>query len=295
MNSTTMFGSFDISHSADKLSDLDWAYGYYACGFYPGMNHSVATGIVRRHAIVKLREITDGASNTYLAGEKWANSDHYTDGTQVEDHETWDTSYTLDNIRWSGIPMGWTTSSNSQGFGGHCTVAEGPDGIADPYGLFAAPARQQCGIWNERERRLVAGHGHGDVGLRQRPRRQLQYGLLRRLGPCDLLHDRSETHHRLGTSPTACRLTRGCSSSPPYSDAVGNETILGLVLFPAAWSIRWRHAWPTSASNACLGDRRLRRPLQGTVPFLLTQKSGYPPTRGSTTSASSIRNAAGPR
>ena len=39
----------------------------------------------------------------------------------------WDTSYTLDNVRWSGVSKGWATGSTYQAWGG-CAIQEGDIG-----------------------------------------------------------------------------------------------------------------------------------------------------------------------
>jgi prepilin-type processing-associated H-X9-DG protein len=52
--------------------------------------------------MTKMSSITDGSSNTYLAGEKFCDSDHYTDGLSAFDDEGWDTGWDWDTVRWSG-------------------------------------------------------------------------------------------------------------------------------------------------------------------------------------------------
>ena len=48
---------------------------------------------------VKMCDITDGTSNTYMLGEKYLNSDHYFDGTDRADNETMYSGYDNDNHR----------------------------------------------------------------------------------------------------------------------------------------------------------------------------------------------------
>ena len=76
----------------DAMIDGDWKLlqGYYT------------TGIVYRHSLVKMADIKDGATNTYLAGEKYINADHYLDGLSVCDNVAWDIGWTNDVVRWSG-------------------------------------------------------------------------------------------------------------------------------------------------------------------------------------------------
>ncbi len=49
---------------------------------------AAATGVVYCGSVVKMRDVTDGASNTYLAGEKNVCSDNYLDGGDAGDNET---------------------------------------------------------------------------------------------------------------------------------------------------------------------------------------------------------------
>ena len=69
---------------------------------YPG---GIATGVVFRRSIVRLRDIEDGASNTYLAGEKYVPPDCYYDGTGVGDDQSWNASFCYDVTRWCGMAV----------------------------------------------------------------------------------------------------------------------------------------------------------------------------------------------
>jgi prepilin-type processing-associated H-X9-DG protein len=62
------------------------------------------TGVVYEYSEVKLGQITDGTSNTYLAGEKYIDSIHYETGGDPADNETWCTGWNNDNYRVSNEP-----------------------------------------------------------------------------------------------------------------------------------------------------------------------------------------------
>jgi len=51
---------------------------------------------------ISIAQIADGSSNTYFAGEKHLNSNHYTTGMDPADNETWCTGWNNDNYRLAG-------------------------------------------------------------------------------------------------------------------------------------------------------------------------------------------------
>jgi prepilin-type N-terminal cleavage/methylation domain-containing protein/prepilin-type processing-associated H-X9-DG protein len=77
----------------DSLSTADWSG-------YPG---NQVAGVFGLHTRLRTADITDGVSNTYLAGEKNLNPDHYFDGQSLGDNQAWDAGWTADNIRIVGI------------------------------------------------------------------------------------------------------------------------------------------------------------------------------------------------
>ena len=61
-----------------------------------------ATGVVFCGSLIKMADVTDGASNTYLLGEKYVNSDCYANGQDGGDDEGEFIGDNNDLVRWSG-------------------------------------------------------------------------------------------------------------------------------------------------------------------------------------------------
>jgi len=59
-----------------------------------------ATGVSFVLSTIKMANITDGASNTILAGEKYMAPDSYTNGSLEGDFQSWDVGYLDDVNRW---------------------------------------------------------------------------------------------------------------------------------------------------------------------------------------------------
>jgi prepilin-type N-terminal cleavage/methylation domain-containing protein len=59
-----------------------------------------STGLFYVRSIVKICDIVDGVSNTYLLGEKYCNPDHYADGLSAYDDQGWNLGWDWDNVRW---------------------------------------------------------------------------------------------------------------------------------------------------------------------------------------------------
>ncbi len=86
----------------DDVSPTDLANGDDPnTWIYADMSHQ--TGISYQRSQVRMADITDGASNTFLIGEKYINLDHYTDGKDQGDDETMYCGDDLDLLRWTGI------------------------------------------------------------------------------------------------------------------------------------------------------------------------------------------------
>jgi prepilin-type N-terminal cleavage/methylation domain-containing protein len=76
-----------------------------AAATYAWPDPTKVTGIVHVRSTVRLAEITDGTSNTYLVGEKWVNPQHYEDGKDLGDDQGPYVSDERDNVRWA--QTGW--------------------------------------------------------------------------------------------------------------------------------------------------------------------------------------------
>jgi prepilin-type N-terminal cleavage/methylation domain-containing protein/prepilin-type processing-associated H-X9-DG protein len=55
--------------------------------WFDAIHSNAATGVSFIRSTIKIVHITDGPSNTYLAGEKYLDPDHYSTGTDVADNE----------------------------------------------------------------------------------------------------------------------------------------------------------------------------------------------------------------
>jgi prepilin-type N-terminal cleavage/methylation domain-containing protein/prepilin-type processing-associated H-X9-DG protein len=107
-NSSTMITSLGPTtlDNANKLADSgpkgsnSWSAKFTGT---PGdCANGTPTGVSYRRSEVKLRDIKDGVSNTYLVGEKGISADLYLTGTSVGDNQSWNSSFCFDVIRWSG-------------------------------------------------------------------------------------------------------------------------------------------------------------------------------------------------
>jgi prepilin-type N-terminal cleavage/methylation domain-containing protein len=64
-----------------------------------GANDS--SGVFYVHSSTKLADITDGTSNTYMAGEKYCNPDTYDNGTDPADDQGWNSGWDCDTLRFT--------------------------------------------------------------------------------------------------------------------------------------------------------------------------------------------------
>jgi prepilin-type N-terminal cleavage/methylation domain-containing protein len=74
---------------------------------------SKQTGLSYLRSQIKMSDITDGTSNTFLIGEKYINSTHYTDGKDQGDSDTMYCADHLNLIRWTGYFGGTGTADSN--------------------------------------------------------------------------------------------------------------------------------------------------------------------------------------
>ena len=75
--------------AGDAMTAASWASEPFASD----------TGVMYFHSATRMADITDGASNTYLMGEKYLNPDHYTDANSAGDDQVRDTGAECDTMR----------------------------------------------------------------------------------------------------------------------------------------------------------------------------------------------------
>ncbi|MBU4271657.1 MAG: DUF1559 domain-containing protein [Planctomycetes bacterium] len=82
---------------------------------------STATGIVYTGSLIKMADVTDGTSNTYLLGEKYVMPDHYATGLEGGDNEHALMGDNMDVSRWSGQTLSnlWPPYPDTPGFWYH--------------------------------------------------------------------------------------------------------------------------------------------------------------------------------
>jgi prepilin-type N-terminal cleavage/methylation domain-containing protein/prepilin-type processing-associated H-X9-DG protein len=65
--------------------------------------HAADSGVIFCHSGITMADMGDGASNTFLAGEKYINPDVYLSGTGHYDDSSWEAGADWDVLRWTGI------------------------------------------------------------------------------------------------------------------------------------------------------------------------------------------------
>ena len=75
------------------------------------------TGICYERSEVTMANVVDGASNTYMIGEKYLSPDHYLNGLDGADNENLYVGF--DNNQYRSTAPGWSPSQDRPGFGGN--------------------------------------------------------------------------------------------------------------------------------------------------------------------------------
>ena len=78
----------------------------------------MVTGVICRHSKCRMSSITDGASNTYLLGERYMMPDHYVDGIGADDDQCWSCGYDYDVNRWTNKDGNCVPMQDTPGYGG---------------------------------------------------------------------------------------------------------------------------------------------------------------------------------
>ena len=106
------------SDYASSSGDVDNESPVYPCTALPACDAIPATtwatfagardtGVIFIRSKVKMAWITDGTSNTYLAGEKYCDPDNYANGLDPWDDQGWNIGRDWDNTRWAGYNGNW--------------------------------------------------------------------------------------------------------------------------------------------------------------------------------------------
>jgi prepilin-type N-terminal cleavage/methylation domain-containing protein len=85
-----------LSEVPQALANPQFGYGDFA------PDALSCTGVCFTLSTIKIANITDGASNTILVGEKGLCPDLYTNGQSLGDFQGWDVGATGDSYRWGG-------------------------------------------------------------------------------------------------------------------------------------------------------------------------------------------------
>jgi prepilin-type processing-associated H-X9-DG protein len=96
-----------------------------------------ATGIFYCGSLTKMADVTDGTSNTYLAGEKMMDPDHYATGEDYGDNEYAMMGDNDDICRWTAFSVNYGTSPPTVQY---LAPLQDPPGVAIQYPFGSAHA-----------------------------------------------------------------------------------------------------------------------------------------------------------
>jgi prepilin-type N-terminal cleavage/methylation domain-containing protein/prepilin-type processing-associated H-X9-DG protein len=122
-----------IGAGPGSLSEGDkWSEGtWMALG---GGSLGNATGVILRRGKCDMAAISDGTSNTYLAGEKYLTPDDYISGQSMED-QGWSTGYDTSVARFTAIDA---TNNETTSISAMVTPMQDQPGFANPYNFGSA-------------------------------------------------------------------------------------------------------------------------------------------------------------
>jgi len=78
---------------------------------FTGWITDTQNGVTYQRSTVRLAQITDGTTHTFLFGEKYLNPDRYLDGTDPADDQNIFTGHDQDNLRYTGRRNGPTVDA----------------------------------------------------------------------------------------------------------------------------------------------------------------------------------------
>jgi prepilin-type N-terminal cleavage/methylation domain-containing protein/prepilin-type processing-associated H-X9-DG protein len=124
-NISSIGGGPQSLSAGDALTDSAWMT-------YNGQVGN-ATGVILRRGACDIAKITDGTSNTYLAGEKYLFPDDYVTGQNMDD-QGWSTGYDTAVVRFTdGDAANDETTISAQ-----CVPRQDQAGVANPYNFGSA-------------------------------------------------------------------------------------------------------------------------------------------------------------
>ena len=94
-------GSIPAQPSASKANQEPQTIAAGESGTFAWQDFSDHNGVVYVRSEISLAHIRDGASGTYLFGEKYLNPDHYTTGQDLGDNHVLSMGHNNDTVRWT--------------------------------------------------------------------------------------------------------------------------------------------------------------------------------------------------
>ena len=150
----TLIGRSDYAGcSGGNFSFTDGCHGPYSIPDGDGLSDSAwwsttygkpTTGIFFVRSTVTIASISDGTSNTYLAGEKYLDPDYYDTGTYASDDQGWDSAWDWDNCRWTGADPFDATDMATMAFFQPTQDTEGAANVGRAFGSAHASGFNMC-------------------------------------------------------------------------------------------------------------------------------------------------------